>query len=109
MTPYAHQEELSDVALEVLRANGMVYLAMEERTGKTLTSILAVEKSQAETCLVVTKKKAKDDWEKTLKMFKHTKDYSVINYHQVLKMDKPDAYDVVILDEAHNYITAFPK
>ncbi|BAM63078.1 DEAD-like helicase superfamily protein [Edwardsiella phage ETP-1] len=107
MTPYTHQLELSDVALAILRENGLAYLANEERTGKTLTAILVSEKSSAERILVVTKKKALTGWEETLAAFKHAKQYVVTNYHQAHKQGSN--FDLVILDEAHNYISSFPK
>ena len=107
MKPYAHQEELSDQALDILRENMIVYLAMEERTGKTLTAILVAEKSAAKNILVITKKKALKGWEETLAAFDHSKSYTVTNYHQAHKV--VHKYDLVLLDESHNYISSFPK
>jgi len=107
LIPYKYQEELSDQALDILRANMLVYLAMEERTGKTLTALLVAEKAKLTSVLIVTKKKALEGWKGTLADFPHTKDYTLTNYHQVKKL-KAD-YDLVILDEAHNYISSFPK
>ncbi len=108
MIPYPHQDELSDVGLGILRKNAIVYLAMEERTGKTLTAILVAEKSAALRILVVTKKKAHTGWIETLKAFDHKKRYDVTTYHQAYKF-ADNTYDLVILDESHNYISAFPK
>lgn len=107
MIPYPHQEELSDSALDILRENMIVYLAMEERTGKTLTAILVAEKSAAERVLVITKKKALDGWHETLTAFEHNKEYVVVNYHQAYKVQ--GEFDLVLLDESHNYVSAFPK
>lgn len=107
MIPYPYQDELSDEALHIIRNNGMVYLAMEERTGKTLTSILVAEKSAAKDVLVITKKKAIEGWNETLIAFKHTKQYTVTNYHQAHKAK--GNYDLIILDESHNYISSYPK
>lgn len=108
MIPYPHQDELSDVGLELLRENAILYLAMEERTGKTLTAILVAEKSTAKSILVITKKKAHKGWVETFKAFKHIKKYVVTTYHQAYKFANV-SYDLVILDESHNYISAFPK
>ena len=80
---------------------------MEERTGKTLTAILVAEKSAAKKVLVITKKKALDGWKETLAAFSYTKDYTVTNYHQAHKVT--GAFDLVLLDESHNYVSAFPK
>ena len=43
MKPYEHQTRISLEAYGVLKRYGLVYLAMQERTGKTLTSILTCE------------------------------------------------------------------
>lgn len=108
MIPYPHQDTMSDEALDILRREAIVYLASEERTGKTLTSILVAEKSEALNILVITKKKAIEGWNETLEAFDHTKQYTVTNYHQAHKQAGTH-FDLVILDEAHNYISAFPK
>tara|TARA_R110002049_G_scaffold109985_1_gene258985 strand:+ start:16997 stop:18190 length:1194 start_codon:yes stop_codon:yes gene_type:complete len=108
MIPYPHQESMSDEALDILREHAIVYLASEERTGKTLTAILVAEKSKAKNILVITKKKALDGWNETLTAYPHKKVYKVTNYHQAHKVD-PSNYDLIVLDESHNYISAFPK
>ena len=40
MIPYDYQVLRAEQAYEILREDMIVYLAMEERTGKTLTAIL---------------------------------------------------------------------
>lgn len=109
MTPYPYQIELADKAYEILAKHMLVYLAMEERTGKTLIAILVCERLKAchQNILVLTKKKALKGWQDTLQQFAHQKIYFITNYHQACKL-KP-SYDIVILDEAHCYISAFPK
>jgi hypothetical protein len=106
MTPYDYQVAMSESALSILRQHAIVYLAAEERTGKTLTAILTAEATQVQTVLVVTKKKALDGWNDTLKAFPHNKKYTVTNYHQAYKQPP---HDLVIVDEAHNYISSYPK
>ena len=107
MIPYDYQISLADEAYEILREHLIVYLACEERTGKTLTSILVAEMADVNNILVITKKKAIGGWLKTLKAFKHKKLYTVVNYHQAHKQKLK--YDLIILDESHNYISAYPK
>tara|TARA_B110000211_G_C14075485_1_gene551836 strand:+ start:1433 stop:2659 length:1227 start_codon:yes stop_codon:yes gene_type:complete len=107
MIPWQHQTDISHNALEIIQENGLVYLAMQERTGKTLTALLVCEKLPKDRILVLTKKKALKGWCKTLKNWSHTKNYEVTNYHQAKKI-KND-YDYIILDEAHEYISGFPK
>lgn len=108
MKAYDYQTELADDAYEILREDMIVYLACEERTGKSLVAILVAEKcEQVDTILIITKKRALAGWQETLTKFQHTKLYTVVNYHQACKVKK--RYDLVILDESHNYISAFPK
>lgn len=107
MIPYDYQIELAKDAITTLRSYGIVYLAAEERTGKTLAAILVAEEYNAKHILVVTKKAALDGWTDTLKAFKHRKNYIVTNYHQARK--QTGNFDLVILDESHSYISAFPK
>ena len=108
MTPYSHQIEVANEAYDILAENMIVYLAMEERTGKTLSAILTCEKTVLNNWLIITKKKALDGWAETLAKYKHNKQYTLTNYHQAKKFNPAD-YDGVILDEAHNYLSSFPK
>jgi hypothetical protein len=108
MTPYDYQTRLADDAYEILREDMIVYLACEERTGKSLAAILVAERcEQVSTVLIITKKQALGGWLETLKQFKHLKDYTVINYHKASKV--AGKFDLIMLDESHNYISAFPK
>ncbi len=107
MTPFKHQLEISQHGYEILKNNGLVYLAMEERTGKTLTAILIAEMSKAETILVITKKKALEGWDKTCKEYNITKSYTCINYQSLHKISR--SFDLIILDEAHANLSMYPK
>lgn len=107
MKPFPYQITKAKEAEAILKEYMIVYLAMEERTGKTLTALLVAEACDVENVLVVTKKNAMKGWNDTLKVFEHTKNYTVINYHKV--KDLLPVYDLIILDESHNYISAYPK
>jgi hypothetical protein len=107
MIPYDYQTSLAAEATEIIKEHMIVYLAMEERTGKTLTAILVAEQLNVQNILVITKKKPIGGWLETLEAFEHKKNYHVTNYHQVHKLNfKPD---LILLDESHNYVSAFPK
>lgn len=108
MKPYKHQTKIADEAYEVLGKAGLVYLAMEERTGKTLTSILVAEMSKAKKILIITKKKALEGWEDTLDKFNTTKNYTYINYESLHKLNDTN-FDLAIIDEAHANLSAYPK
>lgn len=106
MKPYPHQVELARQGLVILREHMMVYLACEERTGKTLAAILMAEDLDIQSVLVLTKKRALDGWHETLSQYPHKKKYTVTNYHQAKNQAR---HDLLILDESHNYISGFPK
>lgn len=101
-----YQEEIASKAVEVLKASGLVYLAMECRTGKTITALSVAQKYGAKSVLVVSKIKAipsiKADYEALHPSFS----LEVVNYESASKAK--GAYDLVLLDEAHT-LGAFPK
>jgi SNF2 family DNA or RNA helicase len=105
MTLRDYQVRISDEAVEILKEHGLVYLAMEPRTGKTLTSIVTAYKAGAKDVLFVTKKKAINDILEQLDKLGYDINVHVINYER-LHFAK-NMYDLVICDEAHS-IGAFP-
>jgi hypothetical protein len=103
-----YQNDIIAKGTEVIRDYGFLYLAMEVRTGKTLTSLGICEQLNVENVLFLTKKKA---------ISSITSDYTnlcpvnfslfTINYESIHKI--PDVrWDVIICDEAHS-MGAFPK
>lgn len=107
MKPHDYQIELAEQCYDILKQHAIVYLAAEERTGKTIPAILIAEMcSNVNSILIITKKKALRGWNDTLAALPHTKKYNVTNYHQAHKFGK---HDLMILDEAHNYISGYPK
>lgn len=102
-----YQKDIADQALAMLREYGLVYIAMEERTGKSLTAILVAEDSLASKVLIVTKKKALEGWEFTINNYIHVNSYTVINYESVHKVSGD--FDLVILDEPHDFLSSVPK
>lgn len=123
MTLYDHQAEGAIECYDILKQYGLVYLNWEERTGKTLTAMQVAEMSSRSKVLVLTKKTAVKDWNKAVKEFKTpTTKFTVTNYHSVHKAHKtpkgkrvyklvldPNDYDLIILDESHNYLSSYPK
>ena len=102
-----YQEAIIEKGVRVLKDTGFLYLAMEVRTGKTLTSLGICDRMDVDNVLFITKKKAISSI--TADSNKLCPSYSlfVINYESMHKL--PDVkWDIVILDEAHS-IGAFPK
>lgn len=103
-----YQKEISKKATSILNHYKFVYLAMEVRTGKTLTSLdIANNFINIHNVLFITKKKAipsiQEDYEKLQPKYS----ILVTNYEQLHNIDKR-GWDIVIIDEAH-CLGAFPK
>jgi hypothetical protein len=106
MQPRPYQISISDKAADIIRKYGLVYLAMQVRTGKTVTALLTAEKVGAEVILFLTKKKVisgilQDHAELGLKA-----DIIVTNYENIHKINQK--FDIVICDEAHG-LGQYPK
>ena len=103
-----YQIELSQKAVEILRVKKIVYLSMEVRTGKTLTSLETAKLYGAKRVLFLTKKKAIssiiDDYNKF--NYANYFELEVINDESMSKV--LGKFDLVIHDEHHRF-GAFPK
>tara|TARA_R100000951_G_scaffold70630_1_gene59551 strand:- start:2358 stop:3602 length:1245 start_codon:yes stop_codon:yes gene_type:complete len=103
-----YQSEIIDKSIKILGRANFVYLAMEVRTGKTLTSLGICENLGVENVLFLTKKKAiqsiSDDYDKLCPV-----GFSLftINYESMHKAPNLK-WDVIICDEAHS-LGAFAK
>lgn len=102
-----YQTDIAERAADLLTRYKIAYLAMQVRTGKTITSLYAASLYGAKHVLFVTKKKAissiESDYEKAAFEFH----ISIINYEQLRKFETEN-FDLVIIDEAHS-LGAFPK
>jgi len=111
MIPRDYQAELADEGAALIRKHMILYLAWEERTGKSLTGILVAEQLAVTDVLIITKKKAlgsvklKEGWANLLNEFEHTKNYTLTTFGKARSGD----YDLIIIDESHNYISGYPK
>lgn len=102
-----YQKKIINDGSDVLIDKGFLYLAMEVRTGKTLTSLGICEKVNANSVLFLTKKKAISSIEGDYESLNPKYNLVVTNYESIHKLDD-SKYDVIILDEAHS-MGAFPK
>ncbi len=101
-----YQEELSVQGAEILKKHKIVYLAMEVRTGKTLTALEIAKLYGSKNVLFITKKKAISSIEKDYKNFGYTFTLTVINNESLHLIN--GEYDLLISDEHHRN-GAFPK
>lgn len=101
-----YQEQISNSAVEKLRSYNLCYLAMEVRTGKTLTAIATAHKYGARSILFVTKKKAIPDISDQLEQYGEV-EYFVINFEQLHNLTDGSKFDFIVIDEAHS-LGAFP-
>lgn len=102
-----YQLEIIKKAESILSASRFVYLAMEVRTGKTLTSLGICELLKPVRVLFVTKKKAITTIQRDYDLLNPNYALDVINYESLHTLERY-GYDVIILDEAHG-MGAFPK
>tara|TARA_B110000483_G_C18158491_1_gene528347 strand:+ start:533 stop:1765 length:1233 start_codon:yes stop_codon:yes gene_type:complete len=102
-----YQLEMIKKAKPLLEKDRFVYLAMEVRTGKTLTSLGVSELLDVKNLLFITKKKAIGSIEDDYKMLNPSYKITVINYESLHKIDQK-GWDMVVCDESHG-MGAFPK
>jgi hypothetical protein len=106
MHPRPYQIDISNRAADIIRKYGLVYLAMQVRTGKTVTALLTAEKVGAEVILFLTKKKVISGILDDHKQLGLKADIIVTNYENIHKIEQP--FDIVICDEAHG-LGQYPK
>lgn len=104
LRPY--QEGIVNEGYSKLINLNLVYLSMQVRTGKTLTSLALADKFTVNNVLFVTKKKAIKSIEKDYELLNPVYKLTVINYESLHKIE--GGYDVFIIDEAHS-IGTYPK
>ena len=102
-----YQKEILNQAYQIIQKYRIVYLAMEVRTGKTITALSLAKVLNCARVLFITKKKAissiESDYEKSSYNFSLT----VRNYESLHKLSTHQ-FDLVIIDEAHS-LGAYPK
>ncbi len=102
-----YQKEIINKALPLLKKDKFVYLAMEVRTGKTLTSLGVSMLLPVQNLLFITKKKAISSVQDDYKLLNPSYNLTTINYESLHKVDSR-GWDMVVCDEAHG-LGAFPK
>ena len=102
-----YQYDIIKQGSDILKKSGFLYLAMEVRTGKTLTSLGIAGTIEAKNVLFLTKLKAISSIENDYKALAPSYNLVVMNYESIHKL--PDSkWDLIICDEAHS-MGAIPK
>ena len=102
-----YQKEIVRLGVNVLKEHKFVYLAMEVRTGKTLTSLSISKTLAVSNVFFITKKKAISSIQDDYNLLNPDFSINIINYESLHKIDCCP-YDVIICDEAHG-MGAYPK
>lgn len=104
-----YQLNIIQEGTNILKTNGFLYLAMEVRTGKTLTSLGIADQMGVDHVLFLTKKKAipsiVDDYDL---MCPASFILFTINYESMHNLPQSIKWDIIIIDEAHS-LGAIPK
>jgi intein/homing endonuclease len=96
-----YQFDIIRKGTEIVTKYGFVYLAMEVRTGKTLTSLGIAERINSSNVLFLTKKKAIGSIRGDYNLFNPPYHLTVTNYESLHKIENTD-WDLIVLDEAHS-------
>ena len=102
-----YQVDIIEKGSQIVQEFGFVYLAMEVRCGKTLTSLGIAERINSSNVLFLTKKKAISSIQKDYDILGAPYHLTIINYESLHKIENTD-WDLIICDEAHS-MGAFPK
>jgi hypothetical protein len=103
-----YQEDIISRGKSILLTKKFLYLSMEVRTGKTLTSLGVLDNmSEVNKVLFITKKKAISSIQGDYDLLIPDYEILVINYESLHKIDLK-GWDAIVCDEAHS-MGAFPK
>jgi superfamily II DNA or RNA helicase len=101
-----YQDKIADRSVSILHSYGLVYLAMQVRTGKTHTSLATAQRYGARSVLFITKKKAIKSIDTDYQQGGYTFNLLVTNYESLHKVN--GNFDLIIADEAHS-LGKYPK
>lgn len=103
-----YQVDIIKKGSEIIKKFGFVYLAMEVRCGKTLTSLGIADMVGAKEVLFITKKKAIRSIEADYSSLAPSYSLTVINYESLHLVMNDKKWDLIVCDEAHS-MGAFAK
>ena len=101
-----YQKNIVKRGVDIIADHRLLYLQMEVRTGKTLTSLAICEELGASSVLFITKKKAITSIQNDYNKFGFDFDITIINNESLHKVDGD--FDILVSDEHHRN-GSFPK
>ena len=104
----SYQKQIVEKGIDVLKKHKFLYLAMEVRTGKTLTSLAMSLDLPVHNLLFITKKKAISSIQDDYNLLNPPYDITIINYESLHKVSHETKWDLIVCDESHS-MGAFPK
>ena len=96
-----YQIDIIKQGTKIIQQYGFVYLAMEVRCGKTLTSLGIASNISSSNVLFLTKKKAISSIQRDYEMLAPFYHLTVTNYESLHKINPDMHWDLIICDEAH--------
>ena len=98
----SYQKEIITKGVSILNKHSFLYLAMQVRTGKTLTSLGIAEAMGCRNLLFITKKKAISSIENDVTKLCPSYVPFIRNYESLHKLPENVRFDFIIVDEAHS-------
>jgi hypothetical protein len=102
-----YQKKILSDGLGIIKEHGLLYLSMEVRTGKTMTSLAICDALGAKEVLFITKLKVVPGIKKDHKDLGCNFNLTCVNYESIHKLEDTN-WNLIICDEAHT-MGAFPK
>ena len=103
-----YQRKIVKDGLDIINKHGLLYLALQVRVGKTAIALSICHELKVDSVLFLTKLKVVPGITKDYEALGYTYNLTCINYESLHKIDG-DKYDIIICDEAHSGLSAFPR
>ena len=102
-----YQKKIVSDGLGIIKEHGMLYLALQVRTGKTMTSLAICNELNIKEVLFITKLKVVPGIKKDYNDLGCNFNLTCVNYESIHKLEESN-WNLIICDEAHT-MGAFPK
>lgn len=107
ITLFDHQITCVEKGIEILNKYNLLYVGLKMRLGKSLVCLTIAHEFGAKNVLFLTKKNAIESIKSDHQKSGYKLNLTVLNYEQSDKITED--FDLIILDESNEKISAFPK